>query len=102
MSSIVRWEAPPPRVRTNLKGICHPHVRSRVIAADLRERPGEWALVRIYGTDRTAAGSARSAAAVIARGHNAAYGPAGAFEAVTRTVDGEVRLYARYQPGGEG
>lgn len=62
------------------------------VAAQLKERPGEWARAGAYGSY----GSSASMARHIRQGHLAAYRPQGAFEAVARTVDGEYRVYARY------
>ena len=90
--SIIRFEDPPPPA--------HPRYAPRSketapdVAAELIGARGDWALVREFTEQR--AGTARSAAAVINKGRIPAYRPAGEFEAVTRTVGGQVRLYARY------
>lgn len=95
----IRFEDPPPRRIAD--GPPAPALPSRrgkglkhwAIAAALRSRPGEWAFVGTYAQ--------RSAASTIAirvvRGELAAYQPAYAYDAVSRTVDGEYRLYARYR-----
>lgn len=67
-------------------------------AAALRERPGEWAVIKTTPTSQ----AARSAATHIRTGLLAAYRPARSFEATSRTVEGEHRVYARFvgQPEG--
>jgi hypothetical protein len=62
-------------------------------AEKLRARPGEWGVVAICSTPSSSA----SLAYLIRRGGLAAYRPKGAFEAVSRTVDDERRVYARYK-----
>lgn len=81
MSNEIRFEPLPESARADLSAI----------ANQLRARPGEWAHI---GT-RASAGSARQGAYQV-RGRNEAFAPAGAFEAASRTVDGEHRIYARY------
>lgn len=62
------------------------------IAAKLRKRRGEWARIDTYKT-----GASMSSTAYHIRHANiAAYAPAGAFEAVGRTVDGKHSVWARY------
>ena len=91
-TTIIRFEEPPPPA--------HPRYAPRSrdvapnVAAELKGAKGDWALVKEFSEQR--AGTARSAARVINQGTIPAYRPAGAFEAVTRTVDNQVRLYARY------
>ena len=102
MSVIIRFEDPPPPARGCTKGPRPPRPTARDIAAALRENPQRWALVREGGRERGAYDAARSTATVITRGRIAAFQPTGDFEAVTRTVAGQVRVYARYLPGGEG
>lgn len=62
------------------------------IAEQLRTRPGEWAVIATYAHSGTCGSMAQG----IKRGLIRAYAPEGAFEAVSRTVDGEHRVYARY------
>ncbi|WP_063735581.1 hypothetical protein [Streptomyces sp. RTd22] len=73
--------------------------RSRAaFAAALRERSGEWALLGQHHT----AGCARQDAYEIRRAlrpANAAFGPAGEFEAEARTLGGEYRVYVRHVGG---
>ena len=66
------------------------------IANLLRERPGEWA--RILTLKAT---SARTMAYAINAGTMPCYGPAGLFEAKSRTVNGECHVYARYVGGAQ-
>jgi hypothetical protein len=62
------------------------------IAEELRARPGEWAVVQ----RKTSTARAASAAQAIRTGRLRAYAPAGAFEAKSRKVGDEYRVYARY------
>jgi len=61
-------------------------------AAVLRKEPRRWAIVAVCPNAVTAASTANN----IRRGQVAAMRPVGAFEAVSRTVDGEYRVYARW------
>ncbi|MER6360074.1 hypothetical protein [Kitasatospora sp. NPDC001527] len=81
-AGVVEFLGPPPAAESK-------HSR---IAAALRARPGEWAVVQRATTIARAA----SAAQAIRSAKLAAYGPAGLFQAVSRTVDGEHRVYARF------
>lgn len=58
------------------------------IAYQLREHPGEWALVADIDGNLTLAHR-------IQHGH-AWWAPAGAFETATRMIDGRLHLWARY------
>jgi hypothetical protein len=79
----MRWvdELPPPAGRSRHR---HDH---NLIAAALREQPGRWAMLPDLPVSHTAS---------ISSGVNAAYRPAGEFEAVSRNGV----LYARYQGRG--
>lgn len=81
----VSWEEPPRVTRG----------RSRAafmeVADKLRANPGVWACIARYGKT----GSAGSIAAHISKGRYDGIEP-GEFEAVSRNVDGEFRVYARY------
>lgn len=91
MSSQFRFEDPPPAARGGRKN-------SQLEAAEaLRGRPGEWGMV-VVCVSRTSAGSMARA---IRLGKTKTWLPAGDFEAATRTVDGEHRVYARYVPDTE-
>jgi len=82
---VIRWEDPPPPMTGGV-----PATQMRpwaLVAAQLRSRPGEWALIDRDGN--------------IALGPRIVKGtswwaPKGSFTAVTRIVDGEVRIYAKY------
>lgn len=82
-----RFEEPPADARTTKRG--HDHFKA---AAALRERPGEWALIRTTSTSQ----AARSAAHQIREGRINAYLPAGDFDAVSRSAAGEFRVFARF------
>lgn len=81
------FEDPPERSRVPGKRGKHLEV-----AEELRSRPGEWAIISVYGTGASSAAMARH----IEGGNVDAYEPAGTFEALARTVDGQARVYARY------
>lgn len=83
--SELKFEPPPKRVRVTWG-------RHADVASKLRAKPGEWAPIGTYNSSQTAASIARQ----IKRAVLSAYMPAGSFEAVSRTVDGESRVYARY------
>lgn len=61
-------------------------------ASQLRACPGQWAVICIKPHSRAAVAMASH----ISNGNLAAFRPAGTFEATSRTVDGEARVYARY------
>jgi hypothetical protein len=74
-------------------GRAGPRAKHAAIAAQLHERPGQWALV----DHRASSALAASAANDIRNARNLrAYEPAGSFEAVSRTEDGAHNVYARY------
>lgn len=92
--SIIRLE-PPPRVRTEAY---EPGDLPQTLSL-LQDFPRRWAVIGEYELARATA--ARMAAYQINVGRRPSLRPAvGAFEAATRTVDGEVRLYAQYVPEG--
>lgn len=81
------WEEPPadgrgPRQAGHLEPF----------AAALRDHPGQWARYPVALTEK----STSNAAVRIKTGSALSFGPAGAFEAVTRNVDGTRVLYVRY------
>lgn len=83
------WEEPPP-----IEGVTpFPKGQGKHfgIAKELMARPKEWAMIGTYGSRPSAAAMAH----LIRKGGVAAY-PAGQFEAISRTVNREYRLYARY------
>lgn len=70
------------------------HVDHKELAAHLRQRPGEWALVpKEYANNNTA----RSMACWIRKG-NSAYAPEGAFESIARKdADDVTRVWVRFK-----
>lgn len=90
----IRFEEPPLHRGGNRNG-GRENPKYRADAAALMSRPGEWAIVHAGGRRSLADGLAYQ----IKSGKIAAYRPAGAFEAMARTVDGEYRTYARYVGG---
>lgn len=87
----VTWSKPPPAANGG-KSQREGAERHRELARQLKDSPGEWAHVATKRTSRLAGSHAHD----IRRATLAAYRPAGSFEAVARTVDGEHRVYARY------
>ncbi len=81
--AVIRWEEPP-----GIKG--GPVHDWAAIAAALRSRPGQWAVVAVCRNQATAGSTAQG----VRRGKYEVLGPG--FEAKARTVDGEPRVYARY------
>lgn len=63
-----------------------------LIAAQLRQRPGEWALIATRATP----GNASSTAQAIRTARLSSYAPRGAFESAARTEKGVYGVYARY------
>lgn len=74
------------------KGGRAPSRLNQIIAAQLRERPGEWAHVRTRDSSTRAA----SLAYHIRVGTSPVFQPKGTYEAASRYVAGEHRVYARY------
>lgn len=97
MSDEIRFEEPPAG-RHSVRQLPHP-----TIAAQLRYRRGEWAMVATRTTSRKAAALAYAIRTATRLRH---YEPAGSFEAVARSVKvtdpgggrerAEHRVYARY------
>jgi len=92
---VIRWEAPPPR-NVSAGGRGKAGIDWGPIAAELRSRPGEWALAVTFEAGNLAAQIAR----LIRRADMTVFGPAGSFEATARKVDGEGRVYVRYVGAG--
>lgn len=92
MSDVIRWEAPPPHRRAGQKQ------RSKydAMAAMLRERPGEWALV----LEDAPVGVCLGVAGMMRRGVGA-FTPAHAFKSRQVGAAGAAKasLYARYVGG---
>lgn len=84
MTEIDLPEEAPPRMRDS--------DFHKKVAATLRSKPDTWMRVKV-GTTGPAA---RSLSYQIKNGTLVAYRPHGFFEAVSRTVDGEFCVYARY------
>jgi hypothetical protein len=80
--SVIRFEDPPNLRRHDNTGI----------SAALKAAPGRWAVVAVFD-DNT---GSRAYAGSMRRGARKAFRPAGTFEAASRLVDGENRVYARY------
>lgn len=90
MSSVLRWEEPPPsRFPDRPWTTRRSHLED--LAEELRQRPSDWALV-YEGTPGRASGMATH----IRLGQLRCFTPTGDFDAVTRKVDGVTRTYARY------
>ena len=89
MSGVIRWEEPPRQTQ----GPVH---NWAAIAAALQARPGEWALIAVCETRATAGTTAKYV-------RESFYEPlkTGQYEAKSRTVDGEFRVYARYVGGAQ-
>lgn len=90
--TVLRWEAPPPDAR----GKAGPKTRAarrdyRGIAAALRRRPGEWAVI----AEVPYVGGANIAHR-INWGSGECWRPAGTFEATCRYVGGTTVVYARF------
>ncbi len=62
------------------------------VAEQLKERPGEWAVVKVY----TSRSQASTDAKRLRDGAFKPFRPAGTFDAWARVVDGEFRVYARF------
>lgn len=80
--SVIRWEEP-----------AHVEVDWYAIAAELRARPGEWALIRKLPPNYEAPqGTAR----LIRDGRLPAFAPGGSFDADAEITAEAVLIYARY------
>jgi hypothetical protein len=93
--TVIRWEDPPP---DNLRRRPHAPRRTehwKLAAAELRANPGGWAVI----AESVAWSYAGGIAGQIKAGRLAAFRPAGAFEAQTRTVAQSYIVYARYVGG---
>lgn len=97
MSEEIVFEEPPEARRRGPSRLSH-----AIIAAQLRERPGVWAVIDKRATARSAASTANSIRTARNMAH---YRPAGAYEAMSRTVPvktesgervKEFRVYARF------
>ncbi|MEV8636429.1 hypothetical protein AB0395_32730 [Streptosporangium sp. NPDC051023] len=88
----LRWEAPPPVLRTYTLG---PKVDWAGVAAGLKRRRREWAIVTTCPDQALASQTAWR----IRQGVIGTLAMHGEFEAAARTVGGEHRVYARYMGG---
>ena len=86
--AVKSWGEPP----NNRRG---PSVKHGALAAELKTRPGVWAHALTVGTARSAASTAQA----VRSARLSAYAPAGSFDARSRTVSGEYRIYIRYLGG---
>lgn len=94
LSREVAFEDPPARSTRRSNG--NPGLVWHEIASELVRRPGEWARVAVLD-DALVAGQY---ACRVRRGAIEALAPFGEFDAVSRTVMGERRLYVRFLGGG--
>lgn len=85
-SKRLTWEEPPPARRRSHQ------VNHAEIARKLKARPGQWAVVSAYPNSRTSGATASA----IRTGRVTAYLPVGEWEATSRTVGDEHRVYVRY------
>lgn len=90
-AAVLRWEEPPPDRRGMTSGTRSPARDFAVVARELRERPGEWAVV----AEVPYFGGANLATR-IRRGSGPWWRPAGSFDATCRHVDGRAVVYARF------
>lgn len=80
------WEEPPNKN--------HRPGKYAAIAAALRERPGQWAVIRTYPAEQSKRGW--GFANTIREGKLVDFRHG--FESCARTVDGQVRVYVRFAP----
>lgn len=100
-AQIIRWEEPPPATRRGLgggrpltdtrptPGTIGPRARYIAVAAELRTRPGAWAVIRESTTPS-------GLGAQVSLGRQAAFTPPGDYQGTTRYRNGKVTVYARY------
>lgn len=95
---VIGWEDPPPVVKDAGGSWVKVHDWES-IAADLKSRPGRWAIATVCRNR----GVASQVANAVRTGEYEVLRRQGPFEAVARQVDGEARVYARFllDPGGE-
>jgi hypothetical protein len=86
--SVIRWEEPPPAGGGN-PGQRKPVLAHELIAVQLRQRPGDWALIHEQSSNPAIISE-------INHGKLRPYRPAGAYESVSRKVTGVFQVYARY------
>lgn len=90
-ATILRWEDPP-----HPKGAAQGGGRSRwdALAGELVDESGRWAVVFEGGRNHASA-----FASTIKYGRRLCFAPTGSFEAVCRTHNGTVTVYARHVGG---
>jgi hypothetical protein len=94
---LVKWEDPPMSARAG-RG-----KKWQEEAAELRSRPGQWAVLREYPSGKRS--RAYDLAVNVKQGRIVAFRPYGAFEASVRLDGGVHKVYARYvaaSPPGNG
>lgn len=93
MSAPVRWQTPPDAVRGPRPGYNNP-IDWPAVLATLKANPDRWGIVAVLDDSRSAAQTAymlRIGRLAGARGQR--------FDATSRRVAGEYRVYARYVDG---
>jgi hypothetical protein len=85
----IRFERPAPKAPRSTESIT-------AFAEKLRSRPGEWALFGALETASYARQRAYEIRRALQGGSTRYFGPAGAFEAESRTMLGQHRVYVRY------
>lgn len=93
----IRFQDPPQASRRRGRTNHRPSASDLEIVAELRAKPGRWAIIATRGTS----GSAAMYAYAINNGLRRAFRPAALFEAVERKVNDEFRVYARFIGGPE-
>lgn len=93
MNKIIRWEEPRELVRARRAPRRVEPSPWTAVAEALQAYPGEWAVI-YEGNQGQASGIAQ--AVIQAAGRGAVFAPRGAFEALTRSVNGTTCTYARF------
>jgi hypothetical protein len=88
---IIRWENPPPPQNGRVSGGRPRGSRWDEVARQLRDEPRRWAV--IFEGSRIAAFSVVSS---VRQASTSCFGPAGSFEARSRSFDGVHSVYARF------
>lgn len=91
-AQIIRWEEPPPTNAKGGRGFGSASSQWAEVAKLLTANVGRWALLK----ECTSVHSAGSLAGRVREGRVLCFAPRGDFEACTRAVDGQYRVYARY------
>lgn len=85
----MKWEDPP-KVQSHTTH----RVQWQEEAAELRERPGEWGVIRQFPVKRRK--QAYAFQNQVSGGRLRAFRPAASFEATSRTTGTVIKVYARY------